>query len=223
MLTRSVILTVRAVVVAVTTVAIAAPAAAAGPAGLWHMNETSGTTMVDASGNGNNGSLEHIAFVSGGFSGGAYSFNGTNSLVVVPDDASLDPGSSNIRLEAHIKVSDPPTQQEFDYDIVRKKGSGMIYKMEVLYTGRGYCQFKGTSANVVVKGGPDIADGRWHTIACSKTSNAASLLVDGSVVATKNVGAGSISNSTALVLGGKVTRTDDWFNGLMDEVSITIW
>ena len=32
---------------------------------------------------------------------------------------------------------------------------------------------------------------------------------------------GSISNKTALVLGGKADRSDDWFRGLMDEVSVT--
>jgi hypothetical protein len=215
-------LALRAIIVVAAMIVATVPARAAEPAALWHMDETSGSRMVDASANGNDGSLEHITFVSAGWSGGAYSFNGTNSLVVVPDDDSLDPGTRDITLEAHIKVSSAPTQAEFDYDIVRKKGSGLVYKMEVLYTGRAYCQFKGTSASVIVKGGPVVTDGTWHTITCAKTSGSVILSVDGSVAVTKTKTAGSIANAKALVLGGQLTRTEDWFEGLMDEVSVTI-
>ena len=78
---------------------------------LWHMDETSGNTAVDATGNGHNGVNTNIAFVSPGFdgNGGAYSFNGT-SRVVVPDSPALNPGTANITLTAHVKTSTMPVQ-----------------------------------------------------------------------------------------------------------------
>lgn len=210
-----------AITIAVVVV-IAGPAAAAGDVvGLWHMDESSGTKMNDASTHDNDGTLEHVAFTTDGWSGRAYSFNGSNSLVVIPNDATLNPGTADIVLSAYINVSTPPSRAEFDYDIIRKKGQGSIYKMEVLYTGTGYCQFKGTQNNGVVKGGPVVTDGEWHHIECRRTSNRVSLLVDGVEVKSKTISVGSISNKTALVLGGKPDRSDDWFRGLMDEVSIT--
>ena len=201
---------------------IAWPATAAGDTvGLWHMDESSGSTMNDSSTHNNDGKLEHVSFSPNGWSGRAYSFNGFNSLVVIPNHASLNPGTADIVLSAYINVTTKPTPAEFDYDIIRKKGQGRIYKMEILYTGTGYCQFKGSQANGVVKGGPVVTDGRWHHLECRKTSNRVSLLVDGVEVKSKSIGVGSISNNTTLVLGGKPDRSDDWFRGLMDEVSIT--
>ncbi|MFY9973341.1 MAG: LamG-like jellyroll fold domain-containing protein, partial [Chromatiaceae bacterium] len=52
--------------------------------------ETSGTQVLDVSGNGNHGTLSNVTRSTQGKFGGALSFNGTNSLVTVPDSASLD-------------------------------------------------------------------------------------------------------------------------------------
>ncbi|MGH2629958.1 MAG: LamG domain-containing protein [Actinomycetota bacterium] len=211
----------RALVTIASLVVMTLPATAtASTVGLWHMDETSGTTMNDASAFDNDGSLEHVSFSASGWSGRAYSFNGSSSLVVIPNDASLNPGTRDITLSAYIKVTQAPSRDEFDYDIVRKKAQGSIYKMEVLYTGTGYCQFKGTKANGVVKGGPVVTDGTWHHLECLRTANRVRLLVDGVEVKAKSVATGSISNKAALVLGGKPDRSDDWFRGLMDEVSV---
>lgn len=209
--------------IAAWTIAIAAAPVHAAPTvvALWHMDETSGTTAFDSSGNANDGTLTNIAFVTPGFdgTGGAYSFNGT-SRVVTANAASLNPGTANISLTAHINTTVLPGAVG-DYDLIRKKMSAQIYKMEIIKTGQGYCQFKGTVANGVVKGGPNLVDGLWHTIVCSKTSTGISLVVDGVTVATKTITVGSISNTIGVYLGRKPDGTDA-YTGLMDEVSITI-
>ena len=188
---------------------------------LWHMDETSGAAASDSSGLGNNGVDSNITFVAPGFdgTGGAYSFNGT-SQVVTSNSPSLNPGASDIALTAHVNTSTLPGAVG-DYDIIRKKKNAQIYKMEIIKTGQGYCQFKGTVTNGVVKGGPNVVDGRWHTIVCAKTATQISLTVDGVTVATKVVTVGSISNTIGVYLGRKPDGTDA-YNGLLDEVSITI-
>jgi hypothetical protein len=199
------------------TPATAAPTVVA----LWHMDETSGTTAVDATGNGHAGVNTNIAFVSPGFdgTGGAYAFNGS-SRVVIPDSPSLNPGSQDITLTAHVKTSTLPGSVG-DYDLIRKKKGAQIYKMEIFGTGTGYCQFKGTTANAAVKGGPNIVDGNWHTIVCAKTSTRVTLTVDGVLVKTKLIATGSIAPAIDLYLGRKPDGTDA-YTGVMDEVSITI-
>ena len=199
-----------------------APASAAPTTvGLWHMDETSGTTAMDATGNGHDGVDTNIVFVSPGYdgTGGAYAFNGA-SRVVIPDAPSLNPGSQDITLVAHVKTSTLPGSVG-DYDLIRKKAAAQVYKMEILGTGTGYCQFKGTVASAAVKGGPNIVDGRWHTIVCTKTSSQVQLSVDGVVVATKVRTAGSISPPIALYLGRQPNGSDA-YTGVMDEVSIVI-
>ena len=112
-------------------------------------------------------------FVSPGFdgTGGAYAFNG-NSRVVIPDSPSLNPGSQDVTLTAHVKTSTLPGSVG-DYDLIRKKKNAQIYKMEILGTGTGYCQFKGTAANAR-SSRPSPACSAWATTRwCSAKRNAA--------------------------------------------------
>ena len=218
-MTRSSRLLMILVLVVVLSLVAAMPAYAA-TVGFWHMDESSGQ-MVDSSGSGNHGTLQNITRVSPGYngSGRAYSFNGSNSRVIIGNASSLNPGSQTITITAHVKFSSRPSASVGDYDLVRK-GTG-IYKMEILGSGQGYCHFKGTSGSLSVKAGPDLSDGRWHTIVCKKTSSSITLTVDGSST-SRSGNVGSISSSAPLILGGKPNASGDWYNGVMDEVSISI-
>src|SRR5437660_3880968 len=84
-------------------------AAASTVTALWEMNETSGTTMVDSSGHGNNGTLHSVVLGATGRYGKAYTFNGTSSYVSVPNSASLNPGSANITISFWLKTTHRPT------------------------------------------------------------------------------------------------------------------
>jgi hypothetical protein len=90
---------------------------------LWHMNETSGTAMVDSSGNNNDGTIVDVTLGMPGHSGTAYGFNGTSSYVTVPDAPSLNPGTSKFPFGAWVNLSTPPAVGT-DYDILRKGYSG---------------------------------------------------------------------------------------------------
>lgn len=195
-------------------------ARAATTVGLWQMDESSGA-MVDASSFGNDGNLSNVTRVSPGYngSGRAYSFNGSSSKVTVPNDSSLNPGSQNVTIKAHVKFSTRPSSAVGDYDLVRKQSnSAGTYKMEILLTGRAFCRFSGTDGGTNITAGPDLSDNRWHTITCRKTSSNISLTVDGATF-SKNIRVGSISSSIALYLGAKPPGAD-WYKGIMDEVSI---
>jgi hypothetical protein len=204
----------------------AVPASAATTVGLWHMNETSGSTAVDSSGQNNNGNLVNVTFVSPGFdgTGGAYSFNGTSSQVRVPSSASLNPGTQAINVTLHVKFTHLPGSVG-DYDLVRKTGSGTFYKVEIGPKGQAVCLFKGTSGKGKVVFGPALNDGSWHTITCTRTGSSGqevvTAIVDGQSLA-KSVVVGSISGTTPLILSGQKTGTQDLYNGVMDEVSIAI-
>lgn len=202
----------------VLSVAPAVPAFAA-TVGLWHMDESSGT-MVDSSGSGNSGTPQNITRVTPGYngSGRAYSFNGSSSRVIISNDSSLNPGSKTITITAHVKFDSRPSAAIGDYDLVRKGGGA--YKMEIYGSGQGYCFFQGTNGWASIKAGPDLSDGRWHTIVCKKTSTGITLTVDGST-SSKNGNVGSISNGGPLILGGKPNASGDWYDGVMDEVSIS--
>jgi concanavalin A-like lectin/glucanase superfamily protein len=223
-----------AALLAATLGALALPAAAsAGIAALWHMDETSGATMFDSSGLGNNGTLTSVALGQPGFQVLSYGFNGASSIVKVPSRDSLNPdpaaGSPAVfTVTAHVLFTVVPSAAVGDYDLVRKglsSTTGGYWKMEIYANssrtqGQAMCQMKGSlNTTGTFVAGPNLADGRWHTIQCVKRATSVSVVVDG-ITYTKNVAVGRIANTAQLTVGAK-NGGGDWFNGRMDEVGIT--
>src|SRR4029077_4627143 len=55
----------------------------------YNFNEGSGTTLIDRSGNGNNGTIANASWVAGKY-GGGHTSNGTTSLVTIASSSSLN-------------------------------------------------------------------------------------------------------------------------------------
>lgn len=196
--------------------------AASKTAATWHMDETSGTTMSDASGNGNTGTLKHIKVGVAGWSGSTgYGFDGKSSVVLVPDAASLDPGSADLVVTVHVAFTKVPAD---DYDLIRKglsSTAGGDWKIEIVNVNGqaiGRCYLRGSAADWQKTAGPNLADGAWHTITCEKHATTVVLSVDGRIWKTTR-SIGSIANSAKLSIGAKA-EGGDWYQGSMDEVSI---
>ncbi|HET8600721.1 MAG TPA: LamG-like jellyroll fold domain-containing protein [Segeticoccus sp.] len=199
---------------------------------LWHLDEAPGsTTMIDASGHGNNGTISNVALGAAGYLGRSYSFGGNHSIVRVPDNPSLDPGTAGVTLSAYLRV--PSTLGVGDYNVLQKgtaTATGGAYKMEV--TGRAgksfgipVCAFNGANGGKVRVLGPRaINDGKWHKVVCSLTtgSNGRGVVtVDGVAGPSLPRTVDSISNSSPVTVGAKTNNTQNYV-GDMDEVSIAI-
>jgi S1-C subfamily serine protease len=214
-------ITVAAVSAVAPILLFAGTAEAATNAAVYHM--TSPKSLVDSTGK-NNGTTTAITSVPGS-SGKGFGFNGTTSKAVAPNSASLNPGTANLRLTAHVMFTDLPTATGVgDYDLMRKGQAGTIggeYKMEILGGGNAYCHFQG--ANKVIGKVSDtrnLADGKWHTITCLKTATSVKITVDG-VSHTAKATLDSISNTKELVIGSQ-SGGGDWYKGAMDEVVIAV-
>jgi Concanavalin A-like lectin/glucanases superfamily len=222
-MSRSRVLIVIAAVLAL-LVSATGLALAASPAALWHMDETSGSTMTDSSGHGINGQLQHVQTGVAGIGGTkGYGFNGSNSRVIVPDDPALDPGSKDLVVSVHVAFTSDPGD---DYDLIRKgrqSTPGGDWKIEIVnVSGKSIarCYLRGSSRDWQKTAGPDLADGAWHTITCEKHATTVRLTVDGQVWQTTRT-IGSISNDQPLAIGAQA-EGGDWLKGSMDEVSITV-
>jgi hypothetical protein len=188
----------------------------------WHMNEAAGaTTMVDSSGNGNNGTLHNVTAGVTGKVGTAYSFGGSavKSYVEVPDSPSLNPGAAKINISVWFNTKSLPTSG--DFDLVRKGDyPGQEYKVELLQGGIINCEFLGVSAHVVLHGGSGLANGAWHHINCISGPTGVKLQIGGTVVASSATVVGSITNNVPVEIGAHPTF--DYYKGKLDEVSITV-
>jgi hypothetical protein len=212
---------------------LATPAYAAPPGATWNMENPS--VMTDSSGNGNDGTQLKNITSAPGFAGNGYHFV-QGSLVTVPDSDTLDPGTADISITVHVRFDQvPPPKTVGDYDLIRKGLAGTAggeWKVEIFppsgskTLAPAFCLFKDAAKKVAsIRGSKNLADGRWHTITCSKTSSAVKLVVDGGATETKTLATalGSISNNQPVGLGQKPeSGGGDQFIGDMDEVSVAI-
>jgi PKD repeat protein len=210
-------LTVVTLVAVVLVVTGSASQAAGGTVFTWHMDETSGTTMVDSTG-GQNGTMKDVVLNRPGIKGTGYGFNGTSSRVIVPTDDSLNPYDADVHISFYLRTTTVPAQP--DYDLFRKgEAPGQEYKVEMQPNGQASCDFRGSNTTYTEQAGPDLSDGQWHHIECNKTSDTVSLVVDGTTYSRSKV-IGSISNTYNVVVGAY--PSGDYYQGDLDEVTLEI-
>ena len=192
----------------------------------WNMNETSGTTMFDSSGNNNNGTLQGpvqmgVAGPTG--RGTAYSFSG-KSDVDVPSSPTLVAGSANIDMAFWLKTTNLPATG--DYDLVRMGDyPAQEYKVELLSSNQIACTYHGSSSSNNATGGANLNNGQWHYVQCVKTASAIQVWIDGVLVHSTSAVIGSVSPPSDLYVGAHgspgTAAGFDWYQGDLDDVSIT--
>jgi Carbohydrate binding domain len=206
------------------------PVPSPGVVGHWAFDEPGPTPpqALDSSGNGNHGTNDNIQA-----DGQAYTFNGTDSRVIVPDSDTLDPSAANFSFGVTLQLSRPPAIGE-TYDVLRKgvtTTTGGDYKLEIRYSnGKALARCVVKDAQkvaAIIAGGPNLADDVQHAVTCRRSGSSVSLIVDGATRATKTVAAlGSVSNAAALAIGAKAEGTastgSDWFLGQIYDAWVRI-
>src|SRR5271166_1198750 len=190
---------------------------ASGLVAAYGFNTGSGTTLVDSSGNGNNGTISGASWVTDGEYGDALSFNGTNSWVTIPDAASLDL-TSGITIDAWVNPS-------------ALGGSGAIAAKEQT-GGLSYALYAAGSANappaglintggsnVNVSGTSALPLNTWSFLAETYNGSSLALYVNGTLVQT-TAASGSIAEPGGVLRIGGDSITGDYFDGLIDELRV---
>ncbi len=205
---------------------------APGPVGYWKMDDGikgASKTIVDSSGNGNNGTTAGTGIdcsKSPGKYGGSCSFNGTDDHVDVTDPAngSLDFGISSFTISAWIKTSATGAYQ----DIIDKRSSdgNTGYLLGVGNDNLVWAFVKDGTTAVTTKSSSTVTDGKWHHITATfdRSGNSA-VYVDGSPNGTPQsitTVTSSVSNSGNAVIGYYSPSSSGWsyFNGLIDDLKI---
>jgi hypothetical protein len=189
----------------------------AGTVALWHMDGLG--TMTDSAGT-NHGTLYGVGLDPFGFAGAGYLFNGS-SWVSVPNAASLNPGSADMRISLHIKTAKPAPPTVEDWDLVRKGlySDGSEFKVEYYPSAQAGCAFGGSGGySGEHPAGPRLDDGAWHAIECRKTSTGISTIVDGATVYSRAIAIGTIANSADVAIGAR--PGSEFFEGSIDEIAI---
>jgi hypothetical protein len=185
---------------AVLVICLVGPSAAAANSplrGWWPMNERSGQTVRDWSGNGNHGTLGSTpvaddndpTWIKGIFNfGSALRFDG-NDFVTIPDSPSLRP--ERVTASAWFRGSESPGP--FKY-VVAKGADGCEASSFALYTGESgglaFYVYDGQRWTRSPEADASVWDGRWHHAAGTYDGSTVRLFIDGS-----EVGSGTPSNA----------------------------
>ena len=164
-----------------------------GLVGLWHMDEGSGTTIIDSSGTGNGGELKGGTSWIGedggqwnsrddiNFSNGdCLNFDGNNDYVEIKDDASLRI-SKDLTLVAWVKTSDSSGDIISKFKDFSGTARDDSYK---LYVSSGNASFliqtnTGSSPNHERVTGTSINDNKWHHVVGTFDGSTLRIYVDG--------------------------------------------
>lgn len=205
---------------------------AEGITGDWRLDEGSGTTAFDSSGNGNDGVLEDgdTANSDGdtpprwtaGRVGDALDFDGVDDSVNISDSGTLEP-TDEITVSAWVRIPTDATNSHSSnlMSVLRKHGH---------YYLRGYSD----DGNKV---GFWIHDGNWHSAAADEDirgtgwrflvgtydSSTIRIYLDGSQVSSTDISTSMTANENPLAIGNHIGSGGDNvepFNGMIDEVRI---
>ncbi len=170
----------------------------------------------------NNGMLQGGVSFAPGEIGQAFSFNGSNGIVLAPDSVSLEV-SNQLTIEAWINVLRTNGDQTLVGKVQTASGNNG-YEMG-LSRNLLYGQFNSPGLpwpSSVIQYPLPVNLGTWNHVAFTYDQSAMKLYLNGQAVATNAVGP-AIINSTPgseLCIGGESINQQVYFKGLMDEVSV---
>jgi concanavalin A-like lectin/glucanase superfamily protein len=205
----------------------AAPAlGATGPAGIWQLDEGAGTTVLDGSGNGNNGVLSGGTSWIAGVSGSALSFDGSTGQVKVSDNNALEP-SGAVTASVWFRHSGSPGTYRY---IVAKGGNGCVAASYGLYTGpTGGLEFyishdHGSVYARSPDAGQRVWDGKWHLAVGTYDGTTVRLYIDGVEVGAGTSSPGSLEyllpSSNDFYIGNYPSCQPHHFLGDIDSVAV---
>jgi hypothetical protein len=180
----------------------------------YSFNEGSGTTVTDASGHNNTGTISGATWTTAGKFGGALVFNGTSAKVTIPDAPSLRL-TTDMTLEAWVKPSK-----------VTRAWRDVIYKGNDNYfleatTNRKVPGGGGTFGpnDVWMYGTAALAVNTWTHLALIYDGVTLRLYVNGVQVASRAQTGNLATSANPLQIGGD-SIFGQYFQGTIDEVRI---
>jgi hypothetical protein len=187
----------------------------------YGFNESSGTTVSDSSGKGNHGTLLNATRrpkAEARHGQGALLFNGSNSLVTIPDKSSLDL-TKGMTLSAWVY----PTVDLSGWKslIEKERTGGFAYALHAnsdanrptnaVHIGTSYEH---------LKSGNKVPRNRWTHLAATYDGSTQRLFVNGVQVGSRSQ-TGSLSvTANPLRIGGNTVLAGRYFKGLIDDVRV---
>lgn len=183
----------------------------------WPLDATTGTVAVDATGNGNNGTVHGATWNPDGETNGCLSFNGVNNFVQI-----TNPVNSDFSIAFWVKTTQTGgTGQWWQGDgLVDGDAPGVANDFGTALSG-GKFGFGVGNPDTTIISTEAINDGAWHLCVASRVQSTGviSVYVDGNLEAT-GTGNTNLLNASASLVFGQIESGGGFFNGCLDEIEI---
>lgn len=187
---------------------------------------------TDDSDNGHNGTIYGNPQCVDGEKGKAFSFDGTDDYIEVPNDPSLNP--SAVTISAWMKVNDFPSSgswcnNQWQLLVFKKNSLNANFEGYIISIGNGIDNIKGTvCAGTSSAAGQQVGAcsteqlqlNRWYHVAATITAEEVKIYVNGSLEDTQITGFPLDHGDRPLFFGHTGEWCEGYFNGVLDEVRI---
>lgn len=197
---------------------------APGPVGYWKMDDNTGTSAVDSSGNGGTGTLNSDANYRPGKYGSGVYFDGGNDDVNIPDADRYSPTNTNaFTVTAWVRADVVNVAQQ---PVSKNAGSGnQEWVIALTSSGTaGYLVYNTAVGGFLSAFSTDVLTaGQWYHMAftVNLSDNTSFFYLNGIQVASDSSTTGTLhSNGTAAVKFGESADNGNDMTGMVDEVKI---
>jgi predicted alpha-1,6-mannanase (GH76 family) len=185
--------------------------------GWWPLDATNGSIAIDASGNGNNGTVSGASWSANGRFNGCLSFNGINSSVQINN-----PVGNDFSVAFWVKTTQTASTPQW------YNGAGLLDGDVPLNNNDfgtalvgGKFAFGVGNPDTTILSTTSINDGAWHQCVATRQEapGTINVYVDGSLQAT-GTGTKNTLNAPAQLRLGAIASGAGFFNGSLDEIKI---
>ena len=195
---------------------LTAPARAQGGlVAAYSFGEGAGTTVADASGNGNTGVIANAAWTTAGKYGNALVFNGTNSRIAINDSPALHL-STGMTLEAWVNLSKVTNNWR---DVIYKGNDNYFLEATSQHGSRPAVGGTFGSTGVEVYGTSALTANTWAHLAATYDGATLRLYVNGLQVASAARTGNLATSANPLEIGGD-SIYGQFFQGTIDEIRV---
>ncbi|MEV0166601.1 deoxyribonuclease NucA/NucB [Nonomuraea fuscirosea] len=195
---------------------VTVPPANPGLVAAYGMEEGTGTTVGDSSGQSNTGAATDTAWAPAGKHGKALSFDGASSWVTVPHAQSL-------RLTNALTLSawvNPATAAGWRTVLMKENGSGASYGLYAAADGGPLGWLQNASGSKSVVGDDPLPLNQWSHLAVTYNGTIITLYLNGTQIDQTPMTGNLADSGGVLRLGGNDVWEDEFYSGLIDEVRV---
>jgi PKD repeat protein len=180
----------------------------------YGFEETSGTTVNDASGNSNIGTIKEAVRINTGKYGKALQFDGINDWVTVNDSATLDLTNA-MTLEAWVY---PQSLANGGTVLLKEKSGGAVYNLYAYETSDLPVSSFNDGSYRVISGTSKLPVNQWTHLVATYDGQYQRLYVNGTQIAQR-AQTGLIQQGGILRIGGN-SVWGEYFKGYIDEIRV---